>query len=280
MKAVLLVPLLVLGCASPTDAPPAPRPEEATALDHFFAIDDMVVTTAMKARLARCADKNPSVPEKSAVAIPERKAATMAAMIDRFGWRTDRVVGVDLETTDPLHVCHFVRVGPLFVASREDLGAVATEPLDVGPVCSFLAFDAPGEGLLALLERATGRHIEHGDAPITLGSGNATLLQIHEACALASRCRGRPAKPLAPLWGYPLSVTLLSGRELTLDFRASLWNTERPLALVNGRVLGEGEELFPGLRLVKIRRFVLTFDDRGHLAEFNWKLGWRLERRD
>jgi uncharacterized protein YceK len=158
---------------------------------------------------------------------------------------------------------HATRVGTIEVLSRADLGAGAnTAPLE--PSADFRAWNAPANGWFAMLERVTGKHVEHGDAPIDLRlHGSAEEVQL--ATAVASRAPS-PAKRLEEL---PPSVTLASGRVVVVPLQALYMGRQRTLAVVGGRVVEPGDRLSPGVWIGAITwdgAEILAGDERLHLS--------------
>ncbi len=143
--------------------------------------------------------------------------------------------------------------GDVRVISREELALDVSEG-DKGEPAQFMAWKAPAPAWFALLERITGRKVAHGRAPLTLHRVRACPDDVLRATALASRVR-QPRKRLEDL---PPLTRLPSGEWITATLQATVTRVENPLALVDGRVLAEGDELLPGVVVRSINEESLT----------------------
>jgi len=148
---------------------------------------------------------------------------------------------------------HRVRVGRLLLVSHAPL-ELDNVPAGSSPVMFFWADRAPADAWFALLEQITGRHVEHGAAPISICTDHACADDVLRATALASRVpsRRKALEDLAPM------VTLRSGKRFRFTYQACAMSNGRSFALVNGRVLGVGDELVPGVKLCGIRKLYLS----------------------
>jgi hypothetical protein len=136
-----------------------------------------------------------------------------------------------------------LRVGELLVVSRAPLD------LDVPPFGdstrgSFWARNAPADAWFEALERATGRRVEHGPAPISLGPLYASDDSAVRVSVLLSYLP-RPAKQLADL---PPVAVLPSGRVIPWDLQGWAKGPRGGPFVVNGRAFAFGEEIIPGVK--------------------------------
>jgi hypothetical protein len=143
--------------------------------------------------------------------------------------------------------------GDVRVISREALPLDVSEG-DKGEPAQFMAWKAPAAGWFALLERLMGRKVSHGRAPLTIHRLRALPDDVLRATALASRVHQprRPLQDLRPLTKLP------SGEWITATLQATVTRVEQPLALVDGRVVAEGDELLPGVVVRSINEESLT----------------------
>ncbi len=139
---------------------------------------------------------------------------------------------------------HACRAGAITVLSSVDLGSTATVSCS-GPSGAFLALHAPAAAWFELLERVTGRRVDHGDAPIDVDLWSVHADEVAVATALASRAP-HPPKPLEDM---PPSVTLPSGRVIAVAVQALFVSRERALVLIDGRVLEPGDTVLPGVSI-------------------------------
>ncbi len=124
----------------------------------------------------------------------------------------------------------------------------------------FLSWSAPAKEWFALVERATGvRAPEYGRAPIDF-----CLVDVPVATALGvGRLLSRAEAPEKALADLAPMTTLESGRVVALDVQATVTGIERPLALVDGRIVAPGDLLEKGVRLVAIQPSAIVVEENG-----------------
>jgi hypothetical protein len=251
VKRLLALALALLaGCA---DAPAPPPRQGPVVADHGAGVEDALKPEVVQLRL----EEKPR--STILLAIGGHMGDAVIVAPDVTGRTSleescrDTVADADLllrrfALREGLHV---TRVGEIEVVSSASLGEPAP-PGDRERRAMSRAWSAPAEAWFALLERATGRRLEHGDAPMTIATGDVPLDDLLRASALVSRIRA-PGKELAHL---APTFTLRSGRTETLDLLAIVANMDHPLLLVNGTVAATGEEVAPGV-------VFKTFDQKG-----------------
>jgi hypothetical protein len=256
LAALWVLPVvLALGCASP----------EGQDVELRARVPAPPATPSAVAPVAEAApvDTAESSVIGSVVQVPDAEAAETGRRLVPNAGPLDRLVAADLEGGAPLHSYHRVQLGSVEVLSRDDLGPVSTESAGENPQVCLVVLNAPAEGVLALLERVTGRHLDHGAAPITFQPRIVKALDAQRACALASRAHARHA-----LRDLPETCMRKSGCECVLGLQATLKTSDKRFALVNGRAVAEGEEVLPGLKLVHVYLFGLELDDQGKKVMF------------
>jgi len=139
-----------------------------------------------------------------------------------------------------------VQVGAVLVVSHAHLVDDIPEGQNNDPIWVY-AEKAPAEGWFDLMERVTGRRVDHGLAPISVGIRvEAPVDDVLRATALASRVSRR--KPLEDLLPLPTDPSSAIG-PLTLQGSVSRGNES--WALVNGRVVTEGDRLTSDVSVVR-----------------------------
>jgi hypothetical protein len=251
-----LAPVLVLvlaGCAAPSAAPMARTAPEALSEGHRTI------------EIHRHAEPLPVV--VAYAAIEARKDALVAS--DVHG-RASLDVSVDgTEEDAELVLDRFLReqglssvhVGDLVVASRAPLAPCVPEG-DARWLAFFRAWRAPAGAWFDLLERATGRRVEHGDGTIDLSVVGVRADDVLRATAILSRAP-HPRKQLEDL---PPVLVLPSGRSVTWRLQATLTRWNGSLAIVDGRVLAAGDEIAPGVRVAAIGDHWLELQEGGSVC--------------
>jgi hypothetical protein len=175
------------------------------------------------------------------------------------------------------HGLHAARVGDIFVVSAAEIES-ETCSVAGGPRATFRAFDAPAAGWFELLERKTGTKVEHGDRPVNVWLDGVSAAEVQRASAIETRVPGLPRRfadlpeevvlPTGGVVRYTLQATITTdvrgcqgGGALAALRRRRHRRDVEPLALVDGRVVAEGDELLPGVVIEQIRADSLVLAD-------------------